>query len=148
MVNAFISLFLGLMIATVGVDVVYGAERFAFGVPMLADGIEYLTVMVGAYGLGEILMRLEKRFKSAPLAGGGKVATRFPQPARSLERPRHARPQFRIGMVLGTIPGRRSDDRILRIAMEPKPSTASVANSWAPAYQRALSLRRRLRPPR
>jgi putative tricarboxylic transport membrane protein len=38
------------MIATVGVDGIYGVERFTFGVPMLADGIEYLTVMVGAYG--------------------------------------------------------------------------------------------------
>src|SRR5512143_42669 len=57
LINAFISLLLGLMIATVGVDGIYGVERFTFGVPMLADGIEYLTVMVGAYGLGEVLVR-------------------------------------------------------------------------------------------
>ncbi|HWI15283.1 MAG TPA: tripartite tricarboxylate transporter permease, partial [Burkholderiales bacterium] len=46
MVNALISLFLGLLIACVGVDGMYGAERFTFDVPMLADGVEYLTVMV------------------------------------------------------------------------------------------------------
>ena len=33
--NAFISLFFGLLIATVGVDDIYGVERFAFGVPLL-----------------------------------------------------------------------------------------------------------------
>lgn len=41
------------MIATVGVDGIYGVERFTFGVPMLIDWIEYLTVMVGAYGLAK-----------------------------------------------------------------------------------------------
>jgi putative tricarboxylic transport membrane protein len=34
MTNAFISLFFGLLIATVGVDDIYGAERFVFGVPL------------------------------------------------------------------------------------------------------------------
>ena len=54
-----ISLCLGLLIATVGVDAIYGAERFTFGVPFLPDGIEFLVVMVGAYGVGEVLSRLE-----------------------------------------------------------------------------------------
>jgi putative tricarboxylic transport membrane protein len=49
--NALISLFIGLLIATVGVDDTYGAHRFTFGVPLLSDGIDYLVVMVGAYGL-------------------------------------------------------------------------------------------------
>jgi putative tricarboxylic transport membrane protein len=52
--NAFISLFFGLLISTVGVDDIYGAERFVFGVPLFKDGIDYLVVMVGAYGLGEV----------------------------------------------------------------------------------------------
>jgi len=56
--NALISLFLGLLIATVGVDDTYGAQRFTFGVPILSDGIDYLVVMVGAFGLGEVFMRM------------------------------------------------------------------------------------------
>ena len=44
MTNAFISLFFGLLIATVGVDDIYGAERFVFGVPLFKDGIHYLVV--------------------------------------------------------------------------------------------------------
>jgi putative tricarboxylic transport membrane protein len=62
--NAFISLLLGLFISTVGVDGTYGVDRFSFGVPILTDGIEYITVMVGAYGLGEVLVRLEQGFTS------------------------------------------------------------------------------------
>jgi putative tricarboxylic transport membrane protein len=56
--NAFVSLALGLLIATVGTDTTYGVERFTFGIPILSDGIEYLAVMVGAYGLGEVITRL------------------------------------------------------------------------------------------
>ncbi|MET0194919.1 MAG: tripartite tricarboxylate transporter permease, partial [Hyphomicrobiaceae bacterium] len=48
-VNAFISLFIGLLIASVGVDGTYGTDRFSFGFDTLRDGIEYLGVMVGAY---------------------------------------------------------------------------------------------------
>ena len=35
LVNSFISLFIGLLVATVGVDPIYGAYRFTFGSPML-----------------------------------------------------------------------------------------------------------------
>src|SRR5688572_23347973 len=62
LVNALISLCLGLLIATVGVDAIYGAERFAFGLPFLQDSIEFLLVMVGAYGIGEVLTRMHTGF--------------------------------------------------------------------------------------
>jgi len=105
MINAFISLFLGLMIACVGVDTIYGAERFTFGVPMLADGIEYLTVMVGAYGLGEVLVRLEQGFVTPPLEGEGKVSTQFPTLREVWDiKPTLARSSI-LGIVLGIIPG-------------------------------------------
>jgi putative tricarboxylic transport membrane protein len=104
-INAFISLFLGLIIACVGVDGIYGAERFTFGVPMLADGIEYLTVMVGAYGLGEVLVRLEQGFQTPRLETGSKVATEFPSLQEAWEiKPTLARSTL-LGIVLGIIPG-------------------------------------------
>ena len=39
--NALISLFIGLLIATVGVDDIYGSYRFTFNVPILSDGMAY-----------------------------------------------------------------------------------------------------------
>ena len=104
-INAFISLFLGLMIATVGVDGIYGVERFTFNVPMLADGIEYLTVMVGAYGLGEVLVRLEKGFDTPQIATGDKVGTEFPTLREVWEiKPTLARSSV-LGIIMGIIPG-------------------------------------------
>jgi putative tricarboxylic transport membrane protein len=76
--NALISLFIGLLIATVGVDDTYGAHRFTFGVRILSDGIDYLIVMVGAFGLGEVFSRMEQGFKSAPLQAVGSISTRLP----------------------------------------------------------------------
>jgi len=105
-INAFISLFLGLMIATVGVDGIYGVERFTFGVPMLTDGIEYLTVMVGAYGLGEVLVRLESGFQSPQLQKAGtSVGTKFPSWRELWDiKPTLGRSSI-LGIIMGIIPG-------------------------------------------
>jgi putative tricarboxylic transport membrane protein len=76
--NALISLSLGLVIGTVGTDPVYGATRFSFGLPILADGIDFLVVMVGAYGVGEVLSRLERGFSTAPVASTSTTRTELP----------------------------------------------------------------------
>lgn len=78
MTNAFISLFLGLLISTVGVDPTYGTPRFAFGYPILMDGIEFLTVMVGAYGVGEVLNRLREGFTTVPVEKVASMKTSLP----------------------------------------------------------------------
>ena len=103
--NALISLFAGLLIATVGVDDTYGAERFTFGVRILSDGIDYLVVMVGAFGLGEVFTRMEIGFKSAPLDSVDDVNTRLP----SLKEASAAKGTFArgtlIGILVGIVPG-------------------------------------------
>jgi putative tricarboxylic transport membrane protein len=78
LINATVSLLIGLLIAVVGVDGTYGIDRFSFGVNTLRDGIEYLAVMVGAYGLGEVLSRLEKGFTSSAVQNMGGIATKLP----------------------------------------------------------------------
>ncbi len=76
--NAFISMSVGILISTVGVDPVYGAPRFTFGSPLLADGIEFLVVMVGAYGVGEVLTRLETGFSTKPIDKVSNARTELP----------------------------------------------------------------------
>ncbi|HSF63030.1 MAG TPA: tripartite tricarboxylate transporter permease, partial [Paracoccaceae bacterium] len=49
------SLFVGLALATVGIDSLTGQTRLAFGVPQLLDGIEVTTLAVAMFALGEAL---------------------------------------------------------------------------------------------
>src|SRR6476659_6070613 len=103
--NAFISLFFGMLVATVGVDEIYGVDRFTFGSDILRDGIGYLPVMVGAYGLGEVLVRLGQGFASPPVSGKGRIATRIPSIAQAWQlRGTFARSSL-VGVICGIVPG-------------------------------------------
>ena len=105
MASALVSLCIGLLLATVGVDPTYGASRFTFGVPILMDGVEYLTVMVGAYGLGEVLTRMEQGFGSAPIHGDRRIETHLPGWSHIWKlRPTIGRSSL-IGILCGIVPG-------------------------------------------
>jgi putative tricarboxylic transport membrane protein len=45
---------LGLLLATIGIDAVSGVARFTFGFPELYSGLEFLTIAVGMFALGEV----------------------------------------------------------------------------------------------
>lgn len=49
----------GLILGLIGTDVQTGAMRFTFGSFELADGISFVVVAMGVFGLGEILSNLE-----------------------------------------------------------------------------------------
>ncbi len=50
---------LGLLLGLVGTDVNSGAQRYTFDLPQLADGISFVVVAMGIFGLGEIVRNLE-----------------------------------------------------------------------------------------
>ena len=60
-VSALGMLVLGLLLGTVGIDVVSGALRMTLGVPALADGIGIVPVAMGLFGMGEIIANLEQK---------------------------------------------------------------------------------------
>ncbi|MBH0237716.1 tripartite tricarboxylate transporter permease [Methylobrevis albus] len=47
------SLFIGLLIGLVGIDLQTGQARFTFGVPELLDGIDVVVICVGLFAVGE-----------------------------------------------------------------------------------------------
>jgi putative tricarboxylic transport membrane protein len=51
---------LGLLLGLMGTDVNSGVQRFTFGVKVLMDGIGFVTVAMGMFGLGEIIFNLER----------------------------------------------------------------------------------------
>lgn len=59
MLKALAMTLLGMLFGTVGTDVSSGAERFVFDVPELADGIDFVAVAMGVFGIAEIVRNLE-----------------------------------------------------------------------------------------
>ena len=51
---------LGLILGLIGTDVNSGAQRYTFGIPELMDGIGFVTVAMGMFGIGEIILNLER----------------------------------------------------------------------------------------
>jgi putative tricarboxylic transport membrane protein len=50
---------LGLMLSMVGFDIVSGDARYAGGIPEMMDGVDFLPVAIGLFGLGEVLAGAE-----------------------------------------------------------------------------------------
>jgi putative tricarboxylic transport membrane protein len=54
---------IGISLGVVGTDIVQGAPRFVFGIPELMDGIDFVVVVMGIFGLGEVFISAEEYMK-------------------------------------------------------------------------------------
>ncbi|MDP3082477.1 MAG: tripartite tricarboxylate transporter permease [Rubrivivax sp.] len=68
-VKGYISMVAGLMIAMVGFDIISGDARYALGIPEMMDGIDFLPVAIGLFGLGEVLAGAESAKNNAIVKG-------------------------------------------------------------------------------
>jgi len=93
---------LGLLISMIGIDPVRGAPRFAFGIADLYDGLGLVPVVMGLFGVAEILITAEQPLREVVRA--------------RLERLLPSRDEWRrawgaiwrgtgIGFALGLVPG-------------------------------------------
>jgi len=74
MLAALISLFAGMFLGTIGTEAQYGVERFAFNVPFLKTGIDFVTVLIGLFAIGEILEQIVLRGGEAVPADAPRAA--------------------------------------------------------------------------
>src|SRR6185312_5459248 len=104
--RAFAMIAAGLLISTVGTDLVSGEERFTFGTPYLRDGFGIAVVAMGLFGISEVLMLAEQ-------SGGHTALLPYGQRLRDLLPNRQdwresAGPIARgtvLGFFLGLLPG-------------------------------------------
>ena len=59
-VKAIAMVALGVALGLVGTDVQTGQQRFTFGVPELSDGISFVALAMGMFGIAEIILNLER----------------------------------------------------------------------------------------
>jgi putative tricarboxylic transport membrane protein len=57
-IKGWVSGWIGLLIAMVGIDPVRGVQRFTFDIPDLMDGVSDIAIIIGLFGLAEILKAL------------------------------------------------------------------------------------------
>jgi len=93
----------GLLLGIVGTDVNANVARYTFGVPELLDGINFVVVAMGVFGIGEIISNLEKEGERSLLVKKvtGLMLTR--DELKSI-----AAPTLRgtaLGSILGILPG-------------------------------------------
>jgi putative tricarboxylic transport membrane protein len=104
-VKGLISMVAGLLVATVGVDIFSGTERYTFGDINLYDGVEFLTLTLGLFAVGEVLVNVEhrrgkslfsvpKRLRDYLPSGGDLKESRLAIALGSV-----------VGFVIGAIPG-------------------------------------------
>ncbi len=75
---ALISLFAGLFLGTMGTEAQYGVERFAFGVPFLKTGVDFVTVLIGLFAIGEVLEQIVTAQPRIATRGPARTVPRLP----------------------------------------------------------------------
>lgn len=80
--KALVSLLLGLLFATVGIDPTLGFPRFHFDNPNLLSGLNYIVAMIGLFGFSEVLEYLYRRAS----AGEGVIPRMRGEPLRQFYR--------------------------------------------------------------
>jgi len=94
---------LGLLLGLIGTDIYTGAPRFTMGITQYADGLNFVAVAVGVFGIAEILRNLEDEHDREVMT-------------KSINRLFPTRDEFRqmiapvlrgtaVGSVLGILPG-------------------------------------------
>ena len=69
MIKAFMIAALGMMIGMVGVDPISGTGRFSYGVPALMGGIGIVPVVMGVFGIPEVLENIERSLQQSLIEG-------------------------------------------------------------------------------
>lgn len=94
---------LGLLLGLVGTDIYSGTPRFTLGIAEYADGLNFVALAVGVFGIAEILRNLEGEQDRTVL--GTKLAGLFPSKE---DLKAMLAPMVRgtaVGSVLGILPG-------------------------------------------
>ncbi len=104
LLHSLIMVLLGMAVATIGLDFITGSERFTFGIYELGQGVEFLPVAMGLFGIAEVLEVAQTSGQAGPLF---KVRLRDLLPSQEEWR-RSAKPMLRgsvLGFLIGLVPG-------------------------------------------
>ena len=103
--KGFISMFIGLFLATIGTDLFSGEQRFTEGQIELAGGVEFIALSVGIFAIGEVLVNIEQKTQKPLFA----VPKKFRELLPSVKDIKTSTPAMVqggvVGFVIGILPG-------------------------------------------
>ena len=94
---------LGLLLGTIGQDLYTGTPRFSFGMTDLSDGLEFVGLVMGLFGIGEIVRNLEDEHERSVLVQ--KVIGLIPSRAEFVSTIAPILRGTALGSFLGILPG-------------------------------------------
>lgn len=94
--------FIGLFLAIIGRDALQFYPRFTFGMPQLEGGIEVVPVLIGAFGIPQIIQVLKDKFQSVEAKKFDRVLPEF---KTILKNGKHILRSALIGVGIGAVPG-------------------------------------------
>ena len=99
-----VSLFAGLLVASIGLDPLYSVPRLTFGFELLENGISFVVVLIGMFAIGEVLEGISRR---APASFGSHARghTRLPGLNEMWRLKGTIARASTIGCTIGCIPG-------------------------------------------
>jgi len=104
MIKALVMACVGLLLGFMGVDIVTGVERFTLGLPVLLDGVGLVPMVMGLFGISEVLLNLEQAYEKADISTS-KIQNIWPN-RKDLKDSAGAITRGSIlGFFLGVIPG-------------------------------------------
>jgi putative tricarboxylic transport membrane protein len=65
--KSLMSMTIGLGLGCIGTDIIRGQARFTYGIPQLLDGIDFVILVMGTFGIAEVLVSAEEYMKVVPM---------------------------------------------------------------------------------
>jgi putative tricarboxylic transport membrane protein len=101
--KAIAMIIVGVLVGLVGIDVNSGAPRMTFGIPDITDGVSFVPIAIGLFGIAEMIRNLEQPqdrelsgvLISNLLPSRADLAAAFPAMVRGTA----------VGSILGVLPG-------------------------------------------
>ncbi|MED1604380.1 tripartite tricarboxylate transporter permease [Cytobacillus kochii] len=100
-----IATLLGLLLSTLGTDMVTGEERLTFGFVELWDGMNIAVIGIGLFGISEVLFRLEEKITTRGMKTDIKFSSLFPKVSEVVSNTGSMIRGSIIGFIVGILPG-------------------------------------------
>lgn len=103
--KGWVSGFIGLGLAFIGIDSLSGQTRFTFGIPFLYSGLSFIAVLIGLFGFAEIArgLLLEDPYTVSKISRVGVPWREMPRNAWNILR------SSSLGAIIGAIPAAGAD---------------------------------------